>query len=114
MDRSREEKGALFLTKSGKYRGSTRATNNADQLLKHHNEVIQAARTADPSVTGLQARTAWWWIEAHAIPVARYLGKGSRGTDALRGELEVENEGVKIPSPVRWLSGAASIRVRYN
>ena len=48
----------LFLTKSGKYRGSTKATNNADQLLEHRNEVIQAARTADPSVAGLQARTA--------------------------------------------------------
>ena len=76
--------------------------------------MIQAARTADPGVTGLQARTAWWWIKAHAIPVARYLGKGSRGTDALREELEVENEGVRIPSPVRWLSGAASVKARYN
>ena len=26
----------------------------------------------------------------------------------------MENEGVKIPSPVRWLSGAASVRTRYN
>ena len=100
----------LFLTKSGKYRGSTRATNNADHLLEHRNEVIQIARTADPSVTGLQARTAWWWLKVHAIPVARYLGKGSCGTDALREELEVENEGVKIPSTVRWLSGAASVK----
>ena len=50
----------LFLTKSGKYRGSTEATNSADHLLGHRHEVIQTARTADPSVTGLQARTAWW------------------------------------------------------
>ena len=26
----------------------------------------------------------------------------------------MENEGVRIPSPVRWLSGAASIKARYN
>ena len=81
----------LFLTKSGKYRVSTRATNSAEHALEHRNKAIQAARTADPSITGLQARTTWGWIKAHAIPVARYLGKGSRGTDALREELEVEN-----------------------
>ena len=86
----------LFITKSGKYRGSTRATNSAEHLLEHRNEVILTARTADPSVTGLQARTTRWWIKAHAIPVARYLGKGSRGTDVLREKLEVENEGVRI------------------
>ena len=58
--------------------------------------------------------TGWWWLKAHTIPVARYLGKGPRGTDALREKLEVENEGVKIPSTVRWLSGAASVKARYN
>ena len=81
-------------------RGSTRATNSADQLLEHRDEVIQAARSADPGVTGLQTRTAWWLLKVHAIPVARSLGRGSGGTDTLREELEVENEGVKIPSPV--------------
>ena len=30
----------LYLTKSGKYRGSTRATNSADHLLERRNEVI--------------------------------------------------------------------------
>ena len=91
----------LFLTKSGKYWGSTRATNSAHHLLEHRNEAIQAARTADLSATGQEARTAWWWIKAHPISVVRYLGKGSSGTDALREEPEVENEGLKIPSTVR-------------
>ena len=50
----------------------------------------------------------------HAIPVARFLGRGSGGTDTFREELEVENEGVKIPSQVRSLSGAASVKVRFN
>ena len=104
----------LFLTRSGKYRGLTRPTNSAEQLLGHRHEVIQAALSADPSITGLETRTAWWWVKAHAIPVARYLGKGSRGTDSLREELEVEYEGVKIPSVIRWLSGAASVKARFN
>ena len=50
----------------------------------------------------------------HAIPVARFLGRGSGGTDTLREDLEVENEGVKIPSPVRWLSGATSDKARFK
>ena len=91
----------LFLTRSGKYRGSTQSTNSAEQLLGHRDEVIRAARSADPSVTGLEARTAWWWVKVHGIPVARYVGRGSHGTDLLREELEAENEGVKIPSTIR-------------
>ena len=87
---------------------------SAEQLARHRDEVLRAARTVDPSDTDLETRTAWWWVKAHAIPVARYLGKGSRGTDSLREELEVENEGVKIPSTIRWLSGAASVNARFN
>ena len=70
--------------------------------------------TADPSVTGLEARTTWWWIKMHGIPIARYVGRGSYGTDSLREELEAENGGVRIPSTVRWLSGAASVKARYK
>ena len=104
----------LFLTRSGKYQGSTQPTSSAEQLLGHRDEVIRAARSADPSVTGVEARTAWWWIKVHSIPVARYLGRGSGDTESLREELEVENEGVRIPSSVRWLSGAASVKARHD
>ena len=76
--------------------------------------MIRAARTVDPSVTGLKARASWWWIKVHAVPVACFLGWGSRGTEALREELEAENEGVRIPSAVGWLSGAASIKAQYE
>ena len=68
----------------------------------------------DPSVTGLQARTAWWRIQANAIPVARCLDGGSRGADALREELGEGNEGVGIPSPVGWLGGAAGVGAGYG
>ena len=104
----------LFLTRSGKYRGSTRPTNSAEQLLEHRHEVIRAAPGANASVTGLEARTAWWWVKVHGIPIARYVGRGSHGTDSLREELEAENGGVKIASTVRWLSGAASVKARFN
>ena len=50
---------------------------------------------ADPSVSGLEARETWWWVKIHAIPVARYLGRGSGGTEMLREELEAENVGIR-------------------
>ena len=46
-------------------------------------------------------------------PVARYLGRGSGGTEMLRQELEAENVGIRIPSPIRWLSGAPSVKARH-
>ena len=49
----------------------------------------------------------------HAIPEARYLGRGSSGTEMLR-EIEAENEGIRIPSTIRWLSGAPSVKARYQ
>ena len=80
VNKARRREGAharvqdLFLTQSGKYRGSTRPTSNADQLLEYRDAVIRAAPTVDPGVVGLKARTSWWWIKIHAIPVARVVG----------------------------------------
>ena len=54
------------------------------------------------------------FFQVHAIPVARYLCRGSNGMETLRGEIEVENEGVRVPSAVRWLSGAPSVKARFN
>ena len=62
----------------------------------------------------MEAKKSWWWIKAHAIPVARYLGRGTNGTETLREELEAENEGIRIPSSVRWLSGVPSVKVRFS
>ena len=53
-------------------------------------------------------------MKIHAIPVARYLGKGSSGTETLREEIEAENGGIKILSTIRWLSGAPSVKARYR
>ena len=104
----------LFETQSGKFRGSTDPTMSAEQRTRHREEVIRAARTADSSVAGLEARTAWWWVTVHAIPVALYVGQGSHGTDSLRAELEADNGGVRILSTIQWLSGAVSVKARYN
>lgn len=93
---------------------STYPTSSADELLKHRDTVIRAARAVDPGVAGLEARMSWWWTKIHAIPVARYLGKGTNGTEALREEIEAENDGIKIPSRVWWLSGMPSVKARFK
>ena len=33
---------------------------------------------------------SWWWVKVHAIPVARYLDRGTNGTETLREEIEAE------------------------
>ena len=46
----------FFLTREGKYRGSTNPSSCANQLLEHRDTVIRAARSADPGVMGLETR----------------------------------------------------------
>lgn len=47
-------------------------------------------------------------------PCGPYLGKGTNGTEALREEIEAENDGIKIPSRVWWLSGMPSVKARFK
>ena len=46
--------------------------------------------------------------------MARYLGRGSNGTETLRKELEAENEGIRIPSTIRWPSKVQSAKTRHR
>ena len=100
----------LFCTRRGNIQGTTSPTSSAEELLEHRDVVLLAARTIEPGVTGLTAKKSWWWVKVHAIPVARYLGAGTGGTMTLREELEADNEWVRIPSTIRWLCGAASVK----
>ena len=67
-----------------------------------------------PGVKGLEAKTSWWWITVHTIPIACFVGKSSNGTESLPEELKAENEGPAIPSAVRWLSGGTIVKAHYN
>ena len=69
----------------------------ASQLLEHYDTVIQAVRSADIGVMDLESRESWWWLKVHAIPVARYLCRGSNGAETLLKDLEAENEGPESP-----------------
>ena len=84
--------------------------------LRHRDLAIRAARSVDPGISNLEARQTWRWAKVHGIPVARYLGKGTNGTNGttLREELKADNQGVRIPSVVRWLGWAADVKARCN
>ena len=89
----------IFLTRGGKYRGSTRPTSCASQLLD--SAMWRFERRGRPT-----QEWSWWW--------ARYLGRGSNGTETLRRELEAENEGVRISSTIRWLCGVQGVKTRQG
>ena len=76
-------------------------------LLKHRDMVLRAARVADSSITDVVPQQKWKWIRIHNISLTQYMRKKRDGGLAkLWEELEVENSGVHIPAEIRWLGGA--------
>ena len=48
----------------------------------------------------------------HAVPLVRYKGKGPEGIQTMREKFDAENEGVAIPTYVRWLANPRAVRDR--
>jgi hypothetical protein len=42
------------------------------------------------------------------------MGKGIEGLQKMQEEVEAENQGIVIPTAVRWLSNPSTIRERRN
>jgi hypothetical protein len=74
--------------------------------------IITAARTVDKGVVDVEENETWERLKIHAVPLAQYMGKGTEGLQKMRQELEVENEGIAIPTQVRWLANPRTIRER--
>jgi hypothetical protein len=51
-------------------------------------------------------------LKIHAVPLVRYMGKGTEGLRKMREEFDAENEGIAIPTQVRWLANPCTIRER--
>ena len=96
----------------GTITGATIPTASAEMLLNYRDTVIRAARTQDAGIVGVELNEIWKRVKIHGIPLARYVGKGTHGTEKLREEIEAENEGVTIPLVVRWLGKLADIKAR--
>jgi len=71
-----------------------------------------AARTVDRGVVDVEENNTWERLKIHAVPLVRYMGKGTDGLQKMREEFEAENEGIKVPTQVRWLANPSTIRDR--
>ena len=92
--------------------GVTSPTSSLQDLLKHRDLVLKAARGVLSDISDIAPKQRWKWIRIHNVPLDRYMGGGG-GLRKLREELEAENTGVRVPAEIRWLSGAKA-RARFH
>ena len=96
----------LRCSDTGRILGITSPTSTLQDLLKHRDMVLKAARTILSSASDLVPQQRWHWVKIHDVSLVRYMGKTVGGLRLLREELEAKNEGVEIPADIRWLSRA--------
>jgi hypothetical protein len=102
---------------------TSRNTNGVITAITHQNStvviaiqyrdiIIIAVRTVDNGVRDVKQKETWAKVKIHAVPQVRYIRKGTEGLKKMGEEFEVENEGVAIPTPVRWLGNRRTISER--
>jgi hypothetical protein len=103
----RNDRGTLTLV--------TTPQVSAKTIVAHYHEVLIAAITSvDRDAVDVRAHEAWTTLKIHAIPLRRFMGRGTEGIQKLRAEIEAENPGVVIPRAVRWLGNPRRIKERYH
>jgi len=80
--------------------------------MRYRDVIITAARTVDRGVVDVEENETWERLKNHAVPLERYMGKGTEGLQKMREEDKAENEGIAIPAQVRWLANPRTIRER--
>jgi hypothetical protein len=69
--------------------------------------VLKAARLVDTTICDLNEINTGTRIQVHNIPLEYYFWRGSQGQ--LKEEIQVENPGVTIPGPIRWIKSVKAI-----
>jgi len=97
------------IRRSAKGNLTASATPGADaKMLLHFREtILQAARNHDHDIVDVRSNENWPRMKV-LVPVAPYCEM--TGLDALKEEIEAENEGVEITTRIRWLKPWALIR----
>ena len=90
----------------------THQNATAEMALRYCDLIITAARTVDKGVVDVEGNETWERLKIHAVPLVRYMGKGTEGLQKMREEFEAKNEGITIPTQVRWLANPHTIRER--
>jgi len=104
MNARRNVKGAITAI--------THQNATAEVAMRYREVIITAAKTVDRAVVDVEENETWERLKIHALPLVRYMGKGTEGLQRMREEFEAENEGIAIPTQVRWLANPSTIRER--
>jgi len=104
MNAKRNAKGAITAI--------THPNETAEMALPYRDIIITAARTVDKGVVDVQENESQERLMIHAVPLIQYTGKGTEGLKKMREEFEAENEGIVMPTQVRWLANPRTIRER--
>ena len=104
MNAKRNAKGAITAI--------THPNATAEMALQYRDIIITAARTVNKGVVDVEENESWERLKIHAVPLIRYMGKGTEGLRKMREEFEAENEGIVIRTQVRRLANPRTIRER--
>jgi len=84
----------------------------AETAMQYRDIIITAVRIVDRGVLDVDGNETWERLKLHAVPLVRYIGKGTEGLQKMQEEFGAENEGIAIPTHVRWLAHHRIIRER--
>jgi len=80
--------------------------------LQYHNIIITAARADHKGVVDVEDNQSWKQLKIRAVPLIQYMGIGMEGLQKMLEEFQAENNGIVIPTQVRWLANPHTIRER--
>jgi len=106
MNAKRNAKGAITAI--------THPNATAEMALQYHDIIITAARTVDKGVIDVEDNESWERLKIRAVPLRRYIGKGTEGLQKMREEFEAANKRIGIPTQVRWLANPRTVRERWQ
>jgi len=90
----------------------THQNPTAEMAPLYRHIIIKAARSVDKGIIDMKGNESWETLKIHTVMLVGYMGKGTKGIQKMREEIQAENEGVAIPAQVRWLSNPRIIKER--
>jgi hypothetical protein len=96
----------------GTFTAITHQNATAEMAPQNRDIIFKAVRTVDKGVVDVEENEYCERPKIHAVHLVRYMGKGTEGLQKIREEFDAENEGVAIPTQVRWLVNPHTIRER--
>jgi hypothetical protein len=88
----------------------THPNATAEMSMQYRDIIITVVRTIDRGVVDVEENDTWERLKIHSVPLVRYMGKGTEGLPKMREEFDAENQGIKVPTQVRWLANQCTIR----